>query len=1254
MDVKYDFKLKTCTLNVRGIRSKDKRCRLISWLREKNFDVICLQETFLTPELEGLIKREWQGNIYHSFTSSYHSRGVAILFKPHLDFKCISVYKDCEGRRLLINATINNEHITIANIYAPNELNHRCDFLKRVSTWLKQYSLTPQMAIVCGDFNCSELQSERTSNQTDRSSKIFSDLKSYNSLQDIDKYLNSNDNVSHTWVNPANPSCRSKIDYILASPILANLATKCKTRDAPVPDHKAVIAEFKHINRPRGPGYWKLNVSLLENKQYVDMIKILIHQTTEKYRNVLDHRSLWELIKIKIKEESIRFSSKLAHEKRINKRNIEQEISEIDKKFLNQQQTDQNHWKTKRMKLKNQLNKIYDEKAKGHQIRSRVKWIEEGEKSTSYFLKLEKARQTYNRIDALSMNGGTARTDSEILNEAVSFYKQLYTSTMPSEESIETYLNSTFFPVSLSDHERELCEGKVTLNECTEVVQKLRKNKSPGHDGLPSEFYKMFWGEINTLVIESFNESFEQGELSESQKTAILSLVFKKNDRLNIKNYRPLSLSTTDYKILTFVLTTRLQKVLNTIISSDQSGYMKGRFIGCNMRMVEDIIDYADRANVGGVILFLDFEKAFDSLEWKFMLQCLKKFNFGTQFIKWINILYTDTKIMIKNNGWLSEKENRCRGIRQGCPISALIFILAVEVLALNIKQSSNIRGFPLIDTQNNQKEIRIAQYADDSILILKSDHYIPDALDILSSFSEVSGLKINLDKTLGMWLGIDKNNPNMRYGIKFVNDSVKTLGLYVGHNKDLCYNRNWEDKIEKYQKLIDSWRTRDLTLYGKVLLIKALGISIFVYLAICSWPKKETVAKLSRISYDFLWHKTERIKRNVLINNLEDGGINMIDIESFFMSLQTSWVYRIFQNPESNWQILPRSYLSLLGKNYLALHVNANSVDDIARILSLPPFYQHLIMNFNSINIKDNINTPGDFENQIIWCNKLFKHTPKGSKSGKTINFPHWQAAGLIYIHNLKFKNGMVDEKFIYEKVQNKQNIYVEIKILNMVLLKYRHWFTDVKYNPNAALPNTLNVKLTNKLVYQKLKSKKVESLKMTNWATKLNINFSENIIKKLLISKIQMTVENKLKEFNYKVITNILSCNHYLAKWKQNVSGLCEICNVNDDILHLLCNCKLAKTIWTKVQVVLDRQITAQDILFGINESVAINQLFSITAFTIYKYWIQTEASNNIRSEAGLLSLIKADFRCRIEVYNTLQYHNVAHLMQAIIRAL
>ncbi len=210
-------------------------------------------------------------------------------------------------------------------------------------------------------------------------------------------------------------------------------------------------------------------------------------------------------------------------------------------------------------------------------------------------------------------------TTNEILQEAHNFYTKLYSSEHISEDDIYAYLEQFTLTSIIDENDNKTLCADVSEKECFEALTSMGKNKSPGPDGLPVEFYISFWNELKTVLVAGYQESYNDEELSVMQKMSIMPLIFKKNQRELFKNYRPLTLSNVNYKIIAFVLARRLQKIIAKLISKEQSAYIKGRYIGENIRLLLDVMEYCDKTNESGILLFLDFQKAFDSLEWKFI-----------------------------------------------------------------------------------------------------------------------------------------------------------------------------------------------------------------------------------------------------------------------------------------------------------------------------------------------------------------------------------------------------------------------------------------------------------------------------------------------------------------------------------------------------------------------------------------------------------------------------------------------------------
>ncbi len=224
-----------------------------------------------------------------------------------------------------------------------------------------------------------------------------------------------------------------------------------------------------------------------------------------------------------------------------------------------------------------------------------------------------------------------------------------------------------------------MCEGNLSEYECGSSLMEMKNNKSPGSDGLTVEFYKIFWNDIKRYYVNSINYAFENGTLSELQNQGVLTLIPKKDSDLSIlTNWRPISLLNVDYKIATKSIANRIKKALPSIIDHSQTGFLKGRYIGENIRILYETLDNVNETNSPGLFFFADFEKAFDTVEHAFLIKVMQKFNFGNDIINWVKLFYSGAKSCVSNNGYLSDFFSINRGVRQGCPLSPYLFIMAI------------------------------------------------------------------------------------------------------------------------------------------------------------------------------------------------------------------------------------------------------------------------------------------------------------------------------------------------------------------------------------------------------------------------------------------------------------------------------------------------------------------------------------------------------------------------------------------------
>ena len=299
----------------------------------------------------------------------------------------------------------------------------------------------------------------------------------------------------------------------------------------------------------------------------------------------------------------------------------------------------------------------------GIKIRSRAKWLEEGEAPSRYFFKLGRERFDRNFVSSIYDPNGTEVFDcAALMNAHESFYANLF-----SREEIDLTTQEELFSnlsLHLSDEDRDCCEGLLSLPEITVALGNMCSDKSPGPDGLSVEFYGKFWDLVGPILLEVFNLCYLDSDLSDSMKTSHARLVFKKGDRKNLKNWRPISLLNVDYKICSKALSLRLSLVLDTIVTPDQTCSVPGRSISSNLVMLHNMLDYIDRTDEPGILISLDQEKAFDRVDRSFLMNLLRHLGFGPSFCKWISTLYRGANMQLMVNGWLSRKIDLQRGVR--------------------------------------------------------------------------------------------------------------------------------------------------------------------------------------------------------------------------------------------------------------------------------------------------------------------------------------------------------------------------------------------------------------------------------------------------------------------------------------------------------------------------------------------------------------------------------------------------------------
>jgi hypothetical protein len=801
--------------------------------------------------------------------------------------------------------------------------------------------------------------------------------------------------------------------------------------------------------------------------------------------------------------------------------------------------------------------------------------MKRGKKSTKYFFNLEKKKGKEKLWNRVKTNDGKYKEDIvSILEEQVNFFEKLFTSEGWDSDSAAYLLNN--LEKKLSQEDKEICDEGITLDEISKAVKLQKPDKSPGEDGIVSEFYRHYWYLIGEDFESVVREIFDQKLLSESQNRGIITLMFKSGEREDIKNWRPITLLNVDYKIVSKILAERLKRVLPNIINTDQRGFVKGRNIFQGNRLLQDIIDYTEMEDEEGAIIFLDQQKAFDRVEWGWIDLCFEKFGFSDCFRGWVKMLFKNAKTSIQTNGFVSRFVNISRSIRQGCPIAPMLYILQAEPLATSIRRNPKIVGISLPNRNGPDIETKVNMFADDTQLINKTEESIEETFKTLEIYEKASGAKMNLEKTVGMYLGKWRNkNPRFK-NIKWSTKPVKALGVFHGYAIDL--EMIWLEKINKIKSCMEVWKSRDLTYFGKILIIKSFVLSVIGYEIEMRGIPVKFEKEINSIIWDFIWDgKTNQISRNVCSLPQNKGGMGMVNLNHFIKAKQVKCMHNIIHSELDKWNVIGKYWLTSMDSKFETdfFLCKCSDIKDIG-LRKISKYYLNLLncwsefLSLNKINTKENILEQHIFGNSKIRYKRKALFLSNFSKSGfKTVK-DIWDQNSKIFVNSTEIFNRLRDKRnWIAEYSRIKASFSLEL----LLMLKSDNINQENTKSYPFTVKNTCEfIKNDNILENKKLLLKDIQYFfaieNIPICQQKWEIYFGVELPWEEIWGRHFKNLANrKSKQLQWKVIHRIIYTEERLQKMNKSPNGSCHFCKDPENLMHLFVNCKLVDSVWTEI---------------------------------------------------------------------------------------
>ncbi|KAG1305043.1 hypothetical protein G6F64_008697 [Rhizopus arrhizus] len=701
------------TTNCRGLcKTADPTVRhsFIRYLRSHSFDLIALQETHAsTPDIQ---------DIFHS------------------QFQASSSLCTC-GR--IITATVSHITdcflpITVTVLYASAARQDRMAFLRDLADNPSPFfSLNPTNHVVLGDWNYS---------YGDLSRSAPDSWLQFVSQHFVDCLTPIGSTHQHTFHRGLSSSC---LDYIFASPDLVRYKRSLSVVyiQPSWTDHCLLQANFQlplNLDSPvTGPGLWRVHPGLSKDELFCDILLFDLKHLIDHFPHGMTVQSKWEEIKRITKDTALHYSRRKTFDLKQGEALLQRKRGGITRKIATNPQ-DAPQLLPQLNIVEHQLASLQQYRVDTLALRAGIRWRECGELSAGYLKRTVKQKSRRKNIECLRhpVSSSLCVTNDDMLDAAASFYGSLY-----SPELIDQSASSLLRPFSLS--------GLLV------AVRRCPHQSSPGSDGLPYALLSVILQipECQSIAVEVFNDALSLEIFPPSWFDTCLSLLPKKGDLSDLRNWRPISLINTDAKVFTRLLNGRLLPTVSSLITPFQTGFMRGRFIADNGLFMKLVMDHCSNIDSSAVGLLLDQEKAYDRVHPDYLRQVLKRIGIPDSFVDSICRLFFGTCVRVNVNGFLSGSVPQLRGLLQGDPLSPVLFNLAFEPFLRSVLHDSLFNGVSLpistpapVPLPSEMPAVKLLAYADDVFCLLNAPSDLDRLIQHYTVYLRASNASLNYSKT--------------------------------------------------------------------------------------------------------------------------------------------------------------------------------------------------------------------------------------------------------------------------------------------------------------------------------------------------------------------------------------------------------------------------------------------------------------------------------------------------------------------------
>ena len=933
-----------------------------SYLRSKSLqlDILCLQEVSHFRSQPTLTESQIRSFSFAfpncSLVVSKHC--AIICLNPRLSLVDTEVLLDERCIVASVRDTQSNVLCKVANIYGPAQSSDRPSFLSQflsLTIWSEVLN-TPWMLL--GDFNI-HLHSLSVSRQADVAPFVH--------------WLRTHFINCHPEGLPTFPKSNTCIDYIFGQSSLAPRLANSQLLYMPSgwTDHCLLTVDMLPATAKIGPGSWRFNPTLLDDKEFLALLNATVsfffsnagggggskgvNTSQGGSGDPESNVARWESFKLLLKccaqkytrGMKARFKNKVFTLQLERIRALSASVSGVRTSGTSiVDQTDRVSTASGESEQVRQLEVLIDnqiqKETSQNMLRSATRWHEQGERNNKYFYRVIKERQSQQTIQSLKCSTtGDILVDAAAINrEAQGFYQKLYTPDAVDVEAIDTLLGNIPPEVCLSSLDADKLMEMPSRDVVFALLTHSPKSKSPGLDGLPFELYQYLAGSCSDfldLLVDVLSDAFN-GVLPPSWQQTRMVLLFKKGDPQLLVNWRPLSLINSDAKLFTKLIANRMNKVLPKLINPYQTGFLPHRLISDNGWLNQLLMSHLRvvAPDLPQVAVLLDQEKAYDRVHPEYLRRVLLRFGFPAGLVSCLLSLFFGTKISVSINGWLGAPVPQLRGLRQGDPLSPLLFNLAFEPLLRSLLACPGLSGVSLsavtvppkwkpspvtvrdfdaatmqwpidfVSSSGSPTPVKILSYADDLEVFLSSPTEWSVLLSWLDLYGRASNAKVNMNKTVLVslsgvshptWVSL-ASDAGFQWHDAESSGSVRYLGYPLYHTDSQL--RNYLDGVlVKVQRHSNILKQRNLSIRGAGLVANSLLLSK-VYHLLRVVPGGRTtdswVRDLKKVVREYLVSFRPGVAWSTLCLPRKFGGVGLVDISDQSLALHLIYLQRLLR----------------------------------------------------------------------------------------------------------------------------------------------------------------------------------------------------------------------------------------------------------------------------------------------------------------------------------------------------------------------